>query len=70
MPKDTYWLFSATDDGVYCHKLTKEMLENEGGLNIIDDPPQNMQEWHGDFIIKGEIVKPTPKKTVTEWDID
>ncbi len=79
-----YFVITTTEDGdVYLQELEKEMLLNEmtpvdghaelEAANIrttIERGFENLTDRGGTFIIKGELVVPTPIEVVKTFEID
>lgn len=77
---DRYFVLSGSEDGVYFDCITREEMlkrltpDKWGGLYYGDKPiasevPKSLDCFTGLLIIKGEIVVPRPKTTVTEYEL-
>jgi hypothetical protein len=75
--KESYFILNSTEDGVYIteYKTAEKLSEYLAGNRIekffSSLPKDSPSYWDAEkvLIIKGEIIVPKPKTTITEWEI-
>jgi len=75
-----YFMIDCTEDGVYVTEVTSDTIKSDmrtleaAAVNTFFKPGEKFDSdpnyWGTKtLLIKGEVVVPRPKDTVTEWDI-